>query len=50
MAGRITTRNVEIEGHVIPAGTRCGLLFAAANRDARKWTNPDRFHLGRDVR
>ena len=50
MAGRITTRDVEIEGHVIPAGTRCGLLFAAANRDARKWTNPDRFDLGRDVR
>ena len=50
MAGRITTRDVEIEGHVIQAGTRCGLLFAAANRDARKWTNPDRFDLGRDVR
>ena len=50
MAGRITTRDVEIEGHVIPAGTRCGLLFAAANRDPRKWNDPNRFDIDRDVR
>jgi 4-methoxybenzoate monooxygenase (O-demethylating) len=50
MAGRIATHDVEIEGHVIPAGTRCGLLFAAANRDPRKWTDPDRFDITRDVR
>jgi 4-methoxybenzoate monooxygenase (O-demethylating) len=50
LAGRITTRDVEIEGHVIPAGTRCGLLFAAANRDPRKWSNPDRFDIGRELR
>jgi cytochrome P450 len=50
MAGRIATRDVEIEGHKIPAGTRCGLLFAAANRDPRKWADPDRFDISRDVR
>src|SRR5262245_9448812 len=50
MAGRITTRDVEIEDYVIPAGTRCGLLFAAANRDPRKWPEPERFDIGRDVR
>jgi 4-methoxybenzoate monooxygenase (O-demethylating) len=50
MAGRITTRDVEIDGYVIPSGTRCGLLFAAANRDPRKWPEPDRFDIGRDVR
>jgi len=50
MAGRITTRDVEIEGYVLPAGTRCGLLFAAANRDPRKWADPDRFDISRDVR
>jgi cytochrome P450 len=50
MAGRITTRDVEIEEYVIPAGTRCGLLFAAANRDPRKWADPDRFDIGRNVR
>ena len=50
MAGRITTRDVEVEGYVIPSGTRCGLLFAAANRDPRKWAAPDRFDISRDVR
>ncbi|MBI2994939.1 MAG: cytochrome P450 [Gammaproteobacteria bacterium] len=50
LAGRITTKDVEIEGCVIPAGTRCGLLFAAANRDPRKWPNPDAFDLGRETR
>ncbi len=50
LAGRITTRDVEIEEYVIPAGTRCDLLFAAANRDPRKWAEPDRFDIGRDVR
>ena len=50
MAGRITTQSVEIEGLTIPAGTRCGLLFAAANRDPRKWQNPDDFDLRRELR
>jgi cytochrome P450 len=50
LAGRITTRDVEFEGFTIPAGTRCGLLFAAANRDPRKWAEPERFDIGRDVR
>lgn len=45
MAGRIAMRDVEIDGYVIPAGERCGLMFAAANRDPRKWTDPDRFDV-----
>ncbi len=50
MAGRIATRDVEIEGCVIPKGERCGLLFAAANRDPRRWADPDRFDIRRDHR
>ena len=50
MAGRIAVQDVEIEDYVIPAGTRCGLLFAAANRDPRKWPDPDRFDIKRDLR
>jgi 4-methoxybenzoate monooxygenase (O-demethylating) len=50
MAGRITMRDVEIEGVVIPRGERCGLMFAAANRDPRKWSGPDRFDVLRDNR
>jgi cytochrome P450 len=50
MAGRIAMRDVEIDGIVIPQGERCGLMFAAANRDPRKWTDPDRFDVQRDNR
>jgi hypothetical protein len=50
MAGRITMREVEFDDYVIPAGERCGLMFAAANRDPRKWAEPDRFDLRRDLR
>jgi cytochrome P450 len=50
MAGRITTRDVEIEGFTLPTGTRTGLLFAAANRDPRAWDNPDIFDVTRDLR
>lgn len=47
MAGRVAMRDLDIEGCTIPAGTRCGLMFAAANRDPRKWTDPDRFDVRR---
>ena len=50
MAGRIATRDVEIDGYVIPAGTRCGLMFAAANRDPRFWDAPDDYRFDRDNR
>ncbi len=47
MAGRIAMTDVEIDGYVIPKGERCGLMFAAANRDPRKWQDPDRFDIKR---
>ena len=50
MAGRIAMRDIEIEGFVIPKGERCGLMFAAANRDPRKWPEPDEFNIRRDLR
>ena len=50
MAGRIAMRDVEVAGYVIPKGERCGLMFAAANRDPRKWADPDRFDIKRDNR
>ena len=50
MAGRIAVRDVEIDGVVIPKGERCGLMFAAANRDPRKWQDPERFDVKRDNR
>jgi 4-methoxybenzoate monooxygenase (O-demethylating) len=50
MAGRITTRELDVGGYAIPAGQRVGLMFAAANRDPRAWPNPDAYDLGRDLR
>ena len=48
MAGRKTMRDVEIEGYTIPAGTPCGLMFAAANRDPRFWDAPLEYRIERD--
>ena len=50
MAGRITTREVDIGGYAVPAGQRVGLMFAAANRDPRAWSDPDQYDLGRDLK
>ncbi|MEJ0036718.1 MAG: cytochrome P450 [Gammaproteobacteria bacterium] len=50
MAGRIAMKDVEIEGVVIPQGERCGLMFAAANRDPRQWKDPDRYDIKRQNR
>lgn len=50
MAGRITMREVTVDDYVIGKGERCGLMFAAANRDPRKWPEPDRFDIRRDLR
>jgi cytochrome P450 len=47
MAGRITMRDVEIDDYIIPRGTRCGLMFAAANRDPRRWQDPAVFDVKR---
>ena len=45
---RKTSSDVTIGGSVIPAGSRVMLCFAAANRDPRRWENPDKFDLSRD--
>ncbi|MGH8261803.1 MAG: cytochrome P450 [Steroidobacteraceae bacterium] len=50
MAGRIASQDIDVAGCVIPKGERCGLLFAAANRDPRKWADPDRFDIRRDTK
>jgi cytochrome P450 len=50
MAGRIATRDVPVDDYVIPAGSRCGLMFAAANRDPRFWDAPDDYRLDRDTK
>ncbi len=44
---RTTTRAVDIEGVIIPEGAKVLLFLAAANRDPRRWADPDRFDIRR---
>jgi cytochrome P450 len=44
---RRTTQAVEIDGTTIPPNAQVAMLFGAANRDPRKWPDPDRFDVAR---
>lgn len=44
---RTTTTPVAVDGYVIPADARVLLLYGSANRDPRRWHDPDRFLLTR---
>ncbi|MFI5586300.1 cytochrome P450 [Amycolatopsis sp. NPDC051758] len=45
---RTATTDVTIAGTVIPADTKILMFLGAANRDPRRWPDPDRFDLTRD--
>lgn len=47
LVGRKTTRDVEIEGRVVPKGSRVGLMVSAANLDDRKFENADQVDFDR---
>jgi len=42
---RVTTRVVNVGGADIPAGARVLMLYGSANRDERKWEEPERFDI-----
>ncbi|MBS1698532.1 MAG: cytochrome P450 [Actinobacteria bacterium] len=46
--GRRVTRDVEIDGAVIPAGAQAAILFGAGNRDPRHYENADVFDITRN--
>jgi cytochrome P450 len=46
--GRYVTRDVDFHGTTIPAGSALLCLAGSANRDERRWTEPDRFDVRRD--
>ena len=46
---RTTTREVEVGGVRIPNGEKVLLFLGAANRDSRRWANPDRFDIRRNA-
>ena len=45
---RKVMRDVEVEGTLIPAGSRAAVLFAAGNRDGRHYENADVFDVRRN--
>jgi cytochrome P450 len=44
---RTTTRSVVVGDVELPAGEKVLLFLGAANRDRRRWPDPDRFDIGR---
>jgi len=47
--GRYVTRDVELHGRTVPEGSAILLRVGAANRDDRRFEEPDRFDIHRDV-
>ncbi len=47
LGNRLTTCDVELDGHHIPSQTNLHLIIGAANRDPQKFDNPDKFNLRR---
>jgi cytochrome P450 len=48
MLPRRTTQDVSIAGVEIPKGSLCMAMYGSANRDDRKYPNPDAFDVERD--
>ncbi|MDP4502550.1 cytochrome P450 [Nonomuraea turcica] len=45
---RTATTDIEVGGAAIPDGKKILMFLGSANRDPRKWTDPDAFDLARD--
>jgi cytochrome P450 len=46
---RYVTRDVELYGQVVPSGSAMMCLAGSANRDDRRYEDPDRYDVRRDV-
>ncbi len=46
--GRLVTREHEVDGVTLPAGSQVLLMFGSANRDERKWADPEHFDVSRN--
>lgn len=45
---RVTTRDVKVDGTLVPAGSKVMLNLAAANHDPAKYEDPDEFRIDRN--
>ena len=50
LVARNTTRDVEMHGMTIPEGAQITLCMGSANRDEKRWTDPDKFDIHRTRR
>jgi cytochrome P450 len=50
LVARNTTRDVEMHGMTIPAGAQVNVCMGSANRDEKRWENPDVFDIHRPRR
>jgi cytochrome P450 len=48
-AGRYVAKDVELYGQVVPEGSHMALLTLSANHDDRRFEDPDRFDVGREI-
>ena len=46
--GRLVKEDVEVDGTLIPAGSRVAVLLGSGNRDPRHYENPDAFQVRRN--
>jgi cytochrome P450 len=47
---RRAVESYEVDGTTIPAGDRVLIIYASANRDERRYADPDRFDVTRDAK
>ena len=47
--GRVTTRDITVHGQTIPKHSRVLLINGATGRDERKFSDPDRFDVRREI-
>jgi cytochrome P450 len=47
--GRVTTREVRLHGETIPKGAKVLLINGASGRDERKFPDPDRYDVRREI-
>jgi len=47
--GRYVPEDIELYGQTVPAGSALLFVVAAANRDERRYEDPDRFDVHRDI-
>lgn len=45
---RFVQREHVVDGTTLPVGSRAMILYGSANRDERKWTDPERFDVRRE--